>query len=267
MTSSIPLLEFDPNRKAIVNPIAPALSRPASERGVLCFFKEVLDRLAAEGRLTQIGRLRSEIGYNPIYELIHNDTHLLVVHPGVGAPLSAAILEEVIPLGTQTFMVCGGCGVLDGAIAAGHPVVLSSALRDEGTSYHYLPPARLVEADTDATAALEAVLTEQGIPYLIGTSWTTDGLFRETCARREERMREGCLVVEMEAAALFAVAKFRGVRLGQIVYGGDLVLPDGWDRRGWDLRVDDRERLFWLAVEACCKVRDLTTEHTEHTEM
>jgi uridine phosphorylase len=62
---------------------------------------------------------------------------------------------------------------------------------------------------------------------------------------------EGCLVVEMEAAALFAVAQFRKITLGQIVYGGDLVVPEGWDERAWFERKSDRELLFWLAVEAC----------------
>jgi uridine phosphorylase len=251
---SFPILEFDPDPIAIVNPIQPALSRPAPERGVLCFFKEVLDSLAAEGRLVQIGKLRSEIGDNPLYELVYEGQSLLVAHPGVGAPLAAGFLEEIIPLGVRKFMVCGGCGVLDGGIAAGHPVVLTGAVRDEGTSYHYLPPARLVEADADASAALEAALKERGIAYLSGLSWTTDGLFRETAARREQRMREGCLVVEMEAAALFAVSQFRGVKLGQVVYGGDLVLPEQWDRRGWDQRVNDRFNMFWLAVEACCGI-------------
>lgn len=254
MTNPVPIIEFDPDRQAIVNPIPPKLERPAPSRGVLCFFREVLDRLAGEGRLAQVGRLRSEIGYNSVYILEHGGQELLIAHPGVGAALAAATLEELLPLSVRQFTVCGGCGVLDSGIAAGHPVLLTGAVRDEGTSYHYLPPGETVKAGGKATAALESVLKENRIEYLTGLSWTTDGLFRETAGKRERRMRQGCLVVEMEAAALFAVAQYRGIELGQVVYGGDLVLPDAWDRRGWDLRHDDRERLFWLAVEACCKI-------------
>lgn len=254
MTDSYPILEYDPDPIAIVNPQPTKLTAPAPVRGVLCFFSEVLEILAAEGQLKKIGQLRSEIGFNPLYELDYQGEKLLVVHPGVGAPLSAVILEECIWMGTQKYIVCGGCGVLDGGILAGHPVVLNGAVRDEGTSYHYLPPGRVVEPDPEALAAIETTLQSHGIEYLKGLTWTTDGIFRETAAKREQRMQEGCLVVEMEAAALFAVAAYRKVQLGQVVYGGDLVIPEKWDRRGWDKRFDDRTNLFWLAVEACCRL-------------
>lgn len=254
MSKSYPILEFDPDRIAIVNPQPTKLTGPAPIRGVLCFFWEVLEKLAAEGSLVKIGQLRSEIGFNPLYLLDFQSEKILVMHPGVGAPLSAAFLEECIQMGTRKYIVCGGCGVLDGDIQAGHPVVLTGAVRDEGTSYHYLPPGRVVEASPEAIAAIENTLQLQGVEYLKGLTWTTDGIFRETAAKREQRLQEGCLVVEMEAAALFAVAAYRNVVLGQVVYGGDLVMPEKWDRRGWDKRFDDRTNLFWLAVEACCRI-------------
>jgi uridine phosphorylase len=150
----------------------------------------------------------------------------------------------------KTVVVCGGCGVLQDHIAAGHPVILTSAVRDEGTSYHYLPPAREVASSQRVTAALEAACKAHGMEYLLGKTWTTDGIYRETPAKRAIRLAEGCSVVEMEAAAFFAVAQFRGAEIGQIVYGGDLVVPDGWDRRGWNARLRDREVMFDLAVEA-----------------
>jgi uridine phosphorylase len=146
--------------------------------------------------------------------------------------------------------------VLKSELLAGRPVVLSSAVRDEGTSYHYLPLAREVSASPKAVAALEEVFREHNMPYETGKSWTTDGLYRETPVKRDRRMAEGCLVVEMEAAAFFAVAQFRRVTFGQVVYGGDLVAPEGWDKRSWYKRADVRQALFWLAVEACQKLND-----------
>ena len=142
-------------------------------------------------------------------------------------------------------------GCSDPEIVAGHAVILTAAVRDEGTSYHYLPPSREVSASPNAVAALQQVLDRQNLPYLLGKSWTTDGLYRETAARRAHRMAEGCEVVEMEAAAFFAVAQFRAVTFGQLVYGGDLVVPEGWDKRSWDERRTVRHALFQLAVEAC----------------
>lgn len=249
-----PLLEFDPDPNAIINPHEALHLENPPQRWVLCFFGEVLDALAQSGELQVVGHLRSEAGANPVYSLEYNGISLLVMHPGVGAPLAAGFMEEAISAGGRQFIACGGCGVLDGEIAVGHPVVITSAVRDEGTSYHYLPPSREVEASRAATAALEGALRSRQVDYRLGKSWTTDGFYRETLARRARRVAEGCLVVEMEAAAFFAVARFRGVICGEVVYGGDLVSPEGWDFRDWVKRGDVRTALFWLAVDACSRM-------------
>jgi uridine phosphorylase len=254
MTDNAPILEFDPDRSAILNPVACKLSRPCPPRAVLCFFQDVLDAELADGKLEVIGSLKSEIGKNHIYHSTLPGEDLLVFHPGVGAPLAAGFLDEIISLGVQKVIACGGCGVLLAEIAAGHAVILTSAVRDEGTSYHYLPPSREVSASPLATAALEQVLREREVPYRLGKSWTTDAYFRETPGRRALRLQDGCSVVEMEASAFFAVAQFRGIEFGQVVYGGDLVVPEGWDYRGWNQRHAERELLFALAKEACLRL-------------
>lgn len=255
---SYPILEFDSSRMAIIEPVGPQVTRPAPQRGVLCFFPEVIQRLVDEGRLTQIGAVRSEIGQHPLYVLRVETSpgvrEVLVTHPGVGAPLAAGILEEIIALGVRRFIACGGCGVLRPEIVAGHPVVLTGAVRAEGTSYHYLPPSREAQAHPQAVAALEAACRALGIDYRVGKTWTTDAIYRETPALRDRRMAEGCEVVEMEAAAFFAVAQFREVVFGQVVYGGDLVVPEGWDPRDWNDRTQDRELMFRLAVDACLRL-------------
>lgn len=246
-----PILDFDPDTRAILEPDAPALSEPTPQGAVVCFFNDVLGRLAQAGTLTVIGKLKSEVGDNPLYRLTWENRRLLVFHPGVGAPLAVGFLEEVIALRIRHFIACGGAGVLDKQIVAGHPVILTSAVRDEGTSYHYLPPSREANASPRATAALEQTLQARKMEYLLGKAWTTDAIYRETVAKRAQRQAEGCCVVEMEAAAFFAAAQMRGVDFGQIVYGGDLVVPEGWDGRAWHRRDSSRELMFWLAVEAC----------------
>ena len=246
-----PLFEYDPHRKAILEPHPSLKIGSIPERGVLCFFLDVINDLVSRGQLRYLGNFKSEMGPNPLYVLSHQGQEVFVLHPGVGAPLAAGFLEELIAQGGKKFIACGGCGVLDAGIVAGHPLILTSAVRDEGTSYHYLPPSREVAPHPAATAALEQALQNRGVEYRLAKTWTTDGLYRETPRRRDRRMAENCEVVEMEAAAFFAVAQFRQVVFGQVVYGGDLVIPDGWDRRGWDGRVDDRHALFQLAVEAC----------------
>ncbi|HSV85406.1 MAG TPA: nucleoside phosphorylase [Levilinea sp.] len=248
---TFPILEFDPTRQAIIEPHID-MSNPLKdvpERCVITFFREVLLDLESRGLLKIVSTLRWEVGPNPIYMMEWEGERLLVIHPGVGAPLAAGYLEELIAMGTTKFIACGGAGVLDRQIALGHAVILTAAVRDEGTSYHYLPPGREVSADPAMTEALAQACRRRGLPFNLGKAWTTDAPYRETVARRDRRWTEGCSVVEMEAAAFFAVAQFRGVQFGQVVYGGDLVVPEGWDDRNWT-KHSEREMLFWLAVDA-----------------
>jgi uridine phosphorylase len=249
-----PILEFDPSREAIIEPgrVHQAIDIP--ERCVLCFFQEVITEICGNGLGKNVHQLGSEIGHNPVYEIEFHGERLTVFHPGVGAPLAAAFLDELIALGCKKFIACGGSGVLNREIAVGHVVVPSSAVRDEGTSYHYLPPSREVNASAEGVTAIEAVLKEHHVPYVVGKTWTTDAIYRETRSKMERRKSEGCIVVEMEAAAFYAVAQFRDVTFAQIVYGGDDISGDEWDHRGWQNQPSTRMKLFQLAAQACLRL-------------
>jgi uridine phosphorylase len=182
--------------------------------------------------------------------MMHEGTAVAVAHPGLCAPFVAAVLEELIAFGCRKFVACGSAGVLDGNLKKGTVVVPSAAVRDEGTSYHYLPPEREIEADPDVVAIIESVLQSHGVTYRVGKTWTTDGLYRETKNRIAKRKAEGCLTVEMECSAFLAVARFRGVRFGQLLATGDDVSGDQWDPRQTPEHATFPERLFWLSVEA-----------------
>jgi uridine phosphorylase len=254
MTDRYPILEFDPAPRGVLNPTDHLSPIDIPEHCVLCFFQEVIDQLIGAGKARLVDERRSEIGKHPLYEIDMDGRRLAVFHPGVGAPLAAGLLEEYIARGCKKFIACGGAGVLDKSIAVGHLIVPTSAVRDEGTSYHYLPPGREVSASPAAVAAIEKVLKADRVEYLIAKTWTTDGLYRETPGKVRRRRAEGCLTVEMEAAAFFAVAQFRGVIFGQILYGGDDVSSEVWDSRHWDSHTTIREKLFWLAAEACLSI-------------
>jgi uridine phosphorylase len=249
-----PILEFDPSPTAVIEAQCHIRPIDAPERCVPCFFQDVIDRLREDGRLREIASLKSEMGTHPFYEMDAGGQRLAVYQPGLTAPFAAGLLEEVICLGSRKFVACGGAGVLVPTIAVGHVVVPTAAVRDEGTSYHYLPPGREVAPSAEAVAAIETVLKRREVPYLTGKTWTTDAVYRETPEKVRHRREEGCLTVEMEAAAFFAVAAFRGVTFGQILYGGDDVSGDEWDHRRWQTREEIRERLFRLAAEACLEL-------------
>jgi len=245
-----PILEFDPSPTSIIEPGQVIKRQDVPEHCVVCFFQDVIAGLVEAGRAKQISTLVSEIGPNPLFELEVEGRRLALFHPGVGAPLAAAFLEEVIARGCRKFIACGGCGVLDREIAVGHLLVPVAAVRDEGTSYHYMPPSREVEPSPVGVAAIEKVLRAYEVEYLLTKTWTTDAIYRETPGKAVQRREEGCLAVEMEAAAFFSVARFRGVEFAQILYGGDAVSGEAWDSRGWINRKEIRQRLFWLTAEA-----------------
>ena len=139
----------------------------------------------------------------------------------------------------------------------GHAVVVDSAVRDEGTSFHYIPPSRVIDADPDLVASIETTLADAGVPFVTGRTWTTDAPYREARTRVTRRVeRDGCITVEMEASALLAVAKYRGVRLVSLLYAGDSLAGDVWDHRGWNSAHDVREGLFWLAADAALNLPD-----------
>ncbi len=256
MDQLYPILEYDDTRQALIEPanLIPNIDAPAS--CVLCFFQEVIDSVCADG--TIIRNLVSEMGPRPVYEIAVDGRRLAVAHPGVGAPLAASVLDEMIALGSRKFIACGGAGVIVPDVAVGHVVIPTAAVRDEGTSYHYLPPGREVVPSTEGIKALEATLTADNVPYLLGKTWTTDGIYRETQAKINRRRAEGCLTVEMEAAAFFAVAQFREVTFAQLLYSGDDVSGETWDSRHWDKRTSVREKLFWLAAETALKLQEET---------
>lgn len=251
---TFPILEYDSTPEAFIEPSKIIRARDLPEHCVICFFKEVIDKIIAEHDATTVVENKWEDGLHCIYEISYRNKRLAFFHPGVGAPVSAGLLEEAIAFGCRKFIACGGCGVLEKDIAVGHIIVVSSAVRDEGVSYHYLPPGREVSANEIGVNALVQTLTSQGIPYRVGKTWTTDAPYRETIGKIARRKEEGCITVEMESAALIAVAQFRKVLFGQALYGGDDLSGTEWDNRGWQSKSDVRESLFWLCADACLRL-------------
>jgi uridine phosphorylase len=249
-----PILEFDPAPEAFIEPSKIIRARDLPEHCVICFFGEVIQKVIAEHNARVVVENKWEDGPHCIYEISFQDQRLAFFHPGVGAPIAAGLLEEAIAFGCRKFIACGGCGVLQKDIAVGHIIVVSGAIRDEGVSYHYLPPDREVMANPKGVSVLTDILNSRDLPYLVGKTWTTDAPYRETAHKIVKRKEEGCLTVEMESAALIAVAQFRNVVFGQALYGGDDLSGIEWDNRQWQSRKDIRESLFWLCADACLKL-------------
>ncbi|MEO8273042.1 MAG: nucleoside phosphorylase [Chloroflexota bacterium] len=221
---------------------------------VLCFFRDAIPSFVEEIGGREIGRLGSELGSFPVFEAELDGRRFAIAQAGVGAALAAGWLEELIALGGRAFIAAGGAGVLVPDLAMGHVIVPTSAIRDEGTSYHYLRASREVGPTPDALEAIVRTLEDRGVPHVTGKTWTTDGIYRETREKVRRRVAEGCLTVEMEAAAFFAVAQFRGVSFGQMLYAGDDLSGEAWDSRGWPHHDTGRDLLLRLAAEAVLRI-------------
>jgi uridine phosphorylase len=170
---------------------------------------------------------------------------------GIGAPAAAVELEQLAALGTSAVVSVGTAGSLQRDLAPGDLVLCEAAIRDEGVSHHYLPPGRLAWAPAPMSAALGAAMTEAGLTFRTGTSWTIDAPYRETVAEARHYQAEGVLCVEMETAALFAVAQVRGLSLASAFVISDSLADLVWSPRFHDPAVQaGLVRLFQAAVVA-----------------
>ena len=170
---------------------------------------------------------------------------------GAGAPAVVLVLEALIVQGIRRFLSIGTAGSLQRHLAIGDIVVCDRAIRDEGASHHYLPPDRFAYASPGLTSRLEDALKATATPYSRGTSWTIDALYRETIAEVQHYQAEGALTVEMEAAALFAVAAYRGVEMGSLFTISDSLADLSWDPHfRSDTTRDGLEKLYRVALQA-----------------
>lgn len=245
------ILEYDPERSAMIEPGADRqLPRLAGDAAVLCFFPEVIAALAKDGTLRPLADLGGESGIRTVYQMDVAGSPVAVLHPGVGAPMAAASLETLIAMGARRIIVIGGAGALVPELALGDLVLVSEAVRGEGTSYAYLPAGEQARSGEKLRDLLHRHLEKRTQPFHTGMAWTTDAIYRETRSLVEQRRRQGCLVVEMEAAALFAVGAFRGVQVAALVYAADTLAGESWDHRDWRNLPELRRKMLTLAAEA-----------------
>ena len=170
--------------------------------------------------------------YKPSKTKIH---HLMTIYTykniglvhmtGIGAPHSAAVFEELIALGGKEFLNIGSAGGLDGLGV----FVCDKAVRDEGTSYHYIPHQDFAYPSKELSERLKVELKKVGLPFEIGTTWTIDAPYRETRAEVQHYKKSGVKTVEMEASALFTVAQVRKVKIAAAFVVSDVLGEKKWD--------------------------------------
>jgi uridine phosphorylase len=168
-----------------------------------------------------------------VYKTVHKGVPITFCQAPLGGAGAVQVMEQLIKGGAKKIIAAGCCGSLV-EDTEGDYFIPTSALRQEGTSYHYLPPSREVKLDEKAVEAIERVLIKNNRLYRKCKTWTTDGFYRETKEMILYRKEEGCSVVEMECASMAACAKVRNVVFGQLLFTADSLADiDSHDGRNW----------------------------------
>ncbi len=245
--NAYPILEHDSEITAVLMPNRKNLFQ-LPRKCVYGFLGDHVAEFANAHGLEVAAEYRSFMKMHPVYKAnLHGEEIVLCTAP-LGAPAAALVLDWLICHGVSAIIAIGGCGALID-LPENSMLIPTSALRDEGTSYKYLPPSREIELDKQAIAAIEAALDSLGINSGLIKTWTTDGFYRETADMINYRKQEGCAVVEMECAALAACAKLRGAVFGQILFTQDsLANIAAYDARNWG--ADSFEKAIEIALEA-----------------
>jgi uridine phosphorylase len=163
--------------------------------------------------LSKAGRARRSPGWacyhTDLYEFEHAGERFGIIGCAVGASFAVLVAEQLFVSGCRFLVSMTSAGQIVPQAAPPYFILIDRALRDEGTSYHYLPPAEFAAAEERLVeAAMQAFLTLPQ-PIYRGASWTTDAPFRETAAAIARCRARNILAVEMEAAALYAFADAR----------------------------------------------------------
>lgn len=221
---------FDNEKNAFINPNDFIEKDPSfPEVCVTTFSEQIINKIAEGDGVKKIAYLYTANGTLPVYETEYSGKRIAFFLSRVGAPACVAGLEEVIALGAKKIVLFGCCGVLDQSAVQNKIVIPSAAVRDEGTSYHYIPANDEIHASEYSINILKRCLDKCNLSYVIGKTWTTDAIYRETHKMIEERKRQDCLVVEMECSAVYAMAQFRNIPIIQFLYGADNLDCEKWE--------------------------------------
>lgn len=251
------LEEFDETKKAVINPediIEPIEKIP--EVAVTCYSKITFDRMIGELDGKMIATINTANGVTPIYSAYYKNKEIVLFMIDVGAPTSVGMLEELFIMGVKKVIVFGTCGVLDKKIEDCSIIIPNSAVRDEGTSYHYAPAANEIAVNQNYMNIFTKMLDELCVKYTIGKTWSTDAFYRETPKKVKHRKEQGCICVDMECSANAAVANFRKKELVQFFYAADNLDSEQWDVRSLrnHSKLEEKDRIATIALELAIRI-------------
>ena len=219
--------------------------------GVSCFSKKLFDQLIDKFNGVEIALSSNGNGKLPIYKIIYEGHEIALFMSRVGAPACVVQYEELFAMGLEKIVVFGTCGVLDKNIDDLAIIIPNAAIRDEGTSYHYMKSSREIIVNSKYQEQFIELLNEHNYSHIVGKVWTTDAPYRETRQKVANRKEQGCVCVDMECSAIAALAKFRNKEVFQFFYAADNLDSAKWDKRslGNTEKLSDKEKIGLLAIK------------------
>lgn len=249
---------FDNQTSAIIEPKR-KIGAPQVDAMIITFSYIIEKYIIEHFNCTQIATLHSATGLTPVYQINYNGKKIGFYKTYIGAPCAVGLVEDVLSeVHTDKIIMFGGAGCLNKDIARGKIMIPIDAYRDEGTSYHYAPAADYIKIKNSKIVA--NFMKQANIPFVLGKTWTTDAIYRETKGNFEKHKQDGCIAVEMECAAVQAVCDFRGVEFYNFLKSGDLLDAPEWDPRsefGTNGSQHD-PRYFMMALDLACFISDNT---------
>ena len=210
---------------------------------IICYSPTILNYIVNHYSLTQVDNVHA----NRFYLLDDSDKKIAICGTiGIGAPVIGILLEELYAFGTKFFISIGTAGALQRNLKLGSHIICTRAIRDEGTSHHYEPSEKYSYPSNSLTEKMIEVAKNMGVNYYTGTSWTTDAPYRETIAELRQYRDEGVLTVEMEAAAIFTIAKYLNIEAGAILTISDYLTEENWELH-FHLTEEHLHTLFTIA--------------------
>ncbi|KXT76330.1 Uridine phosphorylase [Streptococcus sp. DD10] len=243
-----PILEFDDNPLAVIMPNHEGLNIQLPKKCVFAFLEDEIECYAKKVEAKRVGEFVSATKNYPVFVINYKGEPICLAQAPVGAAAAAQFLDWLIGYGVSKIISTGTCGSLID-IEENAFLIPTRALRDEGTSYHYAAPSRYMDVNPKAIRTIIKVLQDKEIPFQRVMTWSTDGFYRETISKVKYRIKEGCAVVEMECAALAAVAQLRKVLWGELLFTADsLAELDHYDSRNWGVKA------FEQALKICLEI-------------
>jgi uridine phosphorylase len=170
-------------------------------------------------------------GLREVYRGCLGGKRVTIARAPFGAPGCVALVEELAAFGMQRALFVGYCGSLQPGVRAGDIICPTEAVREEGTSFHYLPSDIPAKPHPDIQKLIVEHLRRHKVPYHEGKIWTTDAIYRETRGKVKRYQDDGVLGVEMELAALFAFGMAQNVAIGGMLVVTDELATGRWRPR------------------------------------